>query len=251
MGPSSPRTRPASRPTTARIDSGSSATTPASRLAARSPTSDGRSPTGRRDPRRRNRDQRFLAARPRRRPADLHHLPGRRRPGRPRRAPERLPYRADRPRDGLPPRGVPGPERTEDRARRRRLRLRPGRREGARRVLRAEPGGGRDLLTVPAGAADLAPEVSAHDAPMRPLSSCGASRRRSRACSPLLAARAGTSRCTHRPRARIRSSVNSSPSRGWTASPSQPVGPTAEVGPGPFLAFQDKYERASASSSWG
>ena len=41
MGPSSPRTRPASRPTTARIDSGSSATTPASRLGARSPTCDG------------------------------------------------------------------------------------------------------------------------------------------------------------------------------------------------------------------
>ena len=174
---------------------------------ARGRQRDGDRRRGSRDPGRRNRDQRFLATRPRRRPADLHHLPGRRRPGRPRRAPERLRIAptdhgtAFRLAEYLVPKGLKIGLVADDSA---------YGQEGRRRS--ASPSQNPEAvaisLTVPAGA-DLALEVlRARRADATAFLVWG---QPTTIAGVLAAARtsAGTSRCTHRRRARIRSSVNS------------------------------------------
>ena len=99
-------------------------------------------------------------------------------------------------------------------------------------------------LTVPAARPTSPPRSSAPDAQMPQLSSCGPSRRRSPACSPLPAARAGTSRCTHLPRARIRSSDSSSRTTRMGGRPHLRSRPADGRGRArPFLSFQDKYEQ--------
>ena len=150
----------------------------------------------------------------RRGPADRHRLPGRHRPRRSGDAPERLPIAPTDHGTAFRLRRVPDPEEAsrsgsivDD------SRYGQGRGEGARAVVRAQPGRGRDQLTVPAGAPDLAPQVLRARRAGATALLVWASRPRSPACSRPPAGRAGTSPSTRRPPARTRSSASSSPNR--------------------------------------